>query len=133
MYDATLKTRKYTGLNFLGRAHGVSFSLGYFADCYIDLGLIGMMFILLLLGLLYGKIYYFLLKKASNNMVFNFCVVCAFFMEFNALEMDSTYILGRLFSSFLTFFILVRFFFPWLVNYLSVGQVEKKENRSLMV
>jgi hypothetical protein len=120
IYDATAKVRKYTGLRYLGKEQGVSFSLGYFADCFIDLGLYGMMFILLLLGFLYGKIYFYLMKNASKNIVFNYCVVCAFFMEFNALEMDSTYILGRLFSTMLTFFLLIKFLFPWLIKYLSV-------------
>ena len=118
-FDATSKVRKYTGLNYLGKEQGVSFSLGYFADCFIDLGIYGMMFILLILGFIYGIIYNYLLKNSSKNLVFNYCVVCAFFLEFNALEMDSTYILGRLFSSFVTFFLLAKFFFPWLILYIS--------------
>lgn len=126
IYEATAKVRKYTGLNYLGREYGVSFSLGYFADCFIDLGLIGMMLILGLLGFLYGKIYFYLLKNVSKNLVINYCAACAFFMEFNALEMDSTYLLGRLFSTFLTFFLLIKFFFPRLINYLSVGMEKKK-------
>ena len=125
-YDATAKVRKYTGLRYLGKEQGVSFSLGYFADCFIDLGLIGMMFILLLLGFLYGKMYFYVLKKASKNLVFNYCAACAFFMEFSALEMDSTYILGRLFATLVTFFVLIKFFFPWLIRYLSTG-IEKKD------
>ena len=125
-YDATAKVRKYTGLRYLGKEHGVSFSLGYFADCFIDLGLIGMMFILLLLGFLYAKIYFYIIKNASKNIVFNYCAVCAFFMEFNALEMDSTFILGRLFATVVTFFVLIKFFFPWLIRHLSAG-IEKKE------
>ncbi|WP_394772153.1 hypothetical protein [Mucilaginibacter sp.] len=125
-YDATAKVIKYTGLRYLGKEHGVSFSLGYFADCFIDLGLIGMMFILLLLGFLYAKIYFYIIKNASKNIVFNYCAVCAFFMEFNALEMDSTFILGRLFATVVTFFVLIKFFFPWLIRHLSAG-IEKKE------
>ncbi|WP_301922144.1 hypothetical protein [Ferruginibacter sp.] len=125
-YDATAKVIKYTGLRYLGKEHGVSFSLGYFADCFIDLGLIGMMFILLLLGFLYAKIYFYIIKNASKNIVFNYCAVCAFFMEFNALEMDCTFILGRLFATVVTFFVLIKFFFPWLIRHLSAG-IEKKE------
>ena len=130
-YEATTKVRKYTGLRYLGAKNGVSFSLGYFGDCFIDFGLWGMMGILLTLGFLYGKIYFWLLKTASKNLVFNYCVVSAFFMEFNPMEMDSTYILGRLFASFLTFFVLIKFFFPWLINYLSI-EVEKVKKKVLM-
>ena len=131
IYDATAKVRKYTGLRYSGKEQGVSFSLGYFADCFIDLGLYGMMFILLLIGILYGKIYMYILKGASKNLVFNYCAVCAFFMEFNALELDSTYILGRLFASVLTFFLLIKFFFPWLIRYLS--KAPEKESSSVVL
>ena len=131
IYEATAKVRKYTGLHYLGKEYGVSFSLGYFGDCFIDLGLYGMMLILLILGYIYGKIYFYLMKSASQNMVFNYCVACAFFMEFNAMEMDSTFLLGRLFASFLTFFMLIKFFFPWLINYLSMG-VEKVVRKNII-
>lgn len=118
-YDATEKTRKYTGIRYAGRKEGASFSLGYFPDCYIDFGIFGMMFMLLAIGSLYAVIYSFLLKNSSNNMLFNYCVVGAFFMEFIALEMDGTYLLGRLFSSFITFYFLIKFFFPFLIKYIS--------------
>ena len=127
-YDATTKTKFYTGLSYLGSDRGVSFSLGYFADCYIDFGIYGMMFMLMAVGILYGLMYNYFLKNSSKNLVFNYAVVGAFFMEFNALELDSTYLLGRLFSSFITFFLLIKFFFPWLIRYLS--KAPKKERSS---
>ena len=119
-FDATVKTKKYTGIRYAGRAQGASFSLGYFADCYIDFGIFGMMGMLLLIGLLYRFIYSYLLTKASQNLVFNYAVVGAFFLEFNALEMDSTFLLGRLFANSLTFFFLIQFVFPKLLQYISV-------------
>ena len=129
LYDATTKTRYYTGLRYLGKEQGVSFSLGYFADCFIDFGLYGMMGMLLTIGILYAIIYNYLLRKSSKNLVFNYAVVGAFFMEFNALEIDSTYLLGRLFASFLTFFVLIQFFFPWLIRYISI--TNENENDSM--
>ena len=119
-FDATEKTKKYTGIRYAGRAQGASFSLGYFPDCYIDFGLYGMMGLLFVLGMLYMFIYSYLLRKSSKNLVFNYAVVGAFFLEFNALEMDSTYLLGRLFSSIVTFYILIRFFFPWVIRYITI-------------
>ena len=130
-YDATEKTKKYTGLRYAGRKQGASFSLGYFPDCFIDFGIYGMMVMLFAIGVMYMYIYAYLLRKSSKNLVFNYAVVGAFFLEFNALEMDSTYLLGRLFSSIVTFFVLIKFFFPWLINYLSIG-VEKVEKKVLM-
>ena len=37
--DNSIKATKYTGIHYLGAASGVSFSLGYFAECYIDFGM----------------------------------------------------------------------------------------------
>lgn len=125
-YEATSKTKKYTGIKYAGAQDGVSFSLGYFPDSYIDFGIYGMMGVLAVLGLLYGLVYNYLLRKSSNNIVFNYATASAFFLEFNALEMDSTYLLGRLFASMVTFFVLVKFFFPFLVNYLSKSTVQEK-------
>ena len=81
-----------------------------------------MMFMLLAIGTLYAIIYKYLLRKSSKNLIFNYAVVSAFFLEFNALEADSTYLLGRLFSSFVTFYLLIHFFFPWLIKYISIKQ-----------
>ena len=132
LYEATVKTKKYTGIRYAGRLDGVSFSLGYFPDSYIDFGLYGMMVVLLVLGTLYGKIYFYLLKKTSNNIVFNYATVCAFFLEFNALEMDSTYLLGRLFASLVTFYVLIKFFFPvfikWLSNHKPIDELKLSKN-----
>ena len=82
-----------------------------------------MMGVLFALGLLYGVVYNYLLKKSSANIIFNYSAACAFFLEFNALEMDSTFLLGRLFASMITFYILIKLAFPKLVKYL------KKSNK----
>ncbi len=123
-YEASIKATKYTGISYLGARSGVSFSLGYFADGYVDFGYFGMFIPLFLLGLLYGFTYYYFLKNSSTNFIFNYAVVGAMFMEFNALEMDSTYLTGRLFADLLTFFMLRLFFFPWLVKYLAWQEPE---------
>ena len=127
-YDATEKTKKYTGLRYLGQAQGVSFSLGYFPDCYIDFGIYGMMGVLLVLGMLYMFIYSYILRKSSKNLVFNYAAVGAFFLEFCALEMDSTYLLGRLFSSMIVFYFSILFIFPRIIKFITISP--KKEEIS---
>ena len=122
VYEASTKTTKYTGLRYLGAKQGVSVSLGYFADSYVDFGYIGMNLPLLIIGLIYGVSYFYFIKKSSNNFIFNYAVVAGIFMEFTAMEMDSTYLAGRLFATLLTFFMLKTFFFPWLMRYLSPQQ-----------
>jgi hypothetical protein len=130
-FDATEKTKKYTGIRYAGRNEGASFSLGYFPECYIDFGIYGMMVMLLAIGGLFALLYNYLLKKSSKNILFNYCVAGAFFLEFNALEMDGTYLLGRLFSSVVTFYFLVNFFFPFLIKYISKS--EEKVDRSYIL
>jgi hypothetical protein len=120
--EASVKASKYTGISYLGASSGVSFSLGYFADCYIDFGYFGMMIPLLILGFILGGSYFFFIKRSSRNFLFNYAVVGAMFMEFHAFEMDGTYLMGRLFATLLTFFMLKVFFFRWLYNYLSLVQ-----------
>lgn len=117
-YDASIKATKYTGIAYLRSGSGVSFSLGYFADSYVDFGYYGMFIPLALIGLLYGIVYMYFLKNSSNNFVFNYAVVGAIFMEFHALELDSTYLTGRLFATIVVFVALRFFFFPWLIRYL---------------
>jgi hypothetical protein len=132
-YDATSKTKHYTGLSYLGKESGVSFSLGYFADCYIDFGKYGFYLMLFALGLVYAFFYKYFLTKSSPNLLFNFATVNALFMEFNALELDSTYILGRLFSSLVTFAFLKQFVFPAILKYITIRKGSEKANLSELI
>ncbi len=119
-WEATIKTKKYTGLSYVGYEQGTSFSLGYFADCFIDFGYYGMMVPLFILGIIFGGSYFYFIKNSSNNYIFNYAIVGAMFMEFTAFEMDGTYLLGRLYATLVTFFLLKLFFFHKIYNYLKV-------------
>jgi hypothetical protein len=121
-YEASSKATKYTEIGYAGAKQGVSVSLGYFADGYVDFGLIGMFFPILVIGYVMGSTYFYFVRKSSNNYLFNFAVVGAMYMEFFAFEMDSTYLAGRLFATLLTFFMLKRFFFPWLYKQLIAAE-----------
>ncbi len=116
--ESTVKASKYTGIQYAGYNQGVSFSLGYFADCFIDFGYYGMMVPLFILGIILGGSYFYFVRNSSTNYVFNFAVVGSMFMEFAAFEMDGTYFLGRLYATLVTFLALKFFFFPWLYRYL---------------
>jgi hypothetical protein len=118
IYDASVKATKYTGIQYAGVRKGVSVSLGYFADGYIDFGYVGMFIPLLILGFIYGKSYFYFIKNASNNYIFNFAVVGAIYMELFAFESDSIFVFGRLYVNLLVFFLLKIFFFPKLLAYL---------------
>lgn len=117
--DQSVKASTYTGIQYAGYREGTAVSLGYFADCYIDFGIFGMMIILFLLGVVYGYTYFFFMKNSSGNYLFNCSVVGAIFMEFFAFDMDNSYFLGRFFSNIIIFFVLKFAFFPWLIRYLA--------------
>lgn len=119
--DNSVKASKYTGIPYAKASQGVSFSLGYFAECYVDFGYIGMMFPLMVIGLLYGKLYHYFITKATPNLLFNYAVVGSFFMEFYAFEMDATILTGRLFASIVTYFFLIQFVFPIIHNALLIN------------
>lgn len=116
--DASLKASKYTGIQYSGFKSGTSVSLGYFADGYIDFGYVGMFIPLLILGFIYGKSYFYFIKKSSDNYIFNFAVVGSLYMELYAFESDAIFLIGRLYVNLLVFFLLKIFFFPKLMAYI---------------
>ena len=120
IYDASVKASKYSGIQYSGRKRGVSISLGYFADGYIDFGYVGMFIPLLLLGLIYGISYYFFIRKSSNNFIFNYAVVGALYMELISFESDNIVVAGRLYVNLMVFLILRLFLFPKLMAYISM-------------
>lgn len=126
-YDASVKASKYTGIQYSGVKRGVSVSLGYFADGYIDFGYIGMFIPLLILGLIYGSSYFYFIKHSSKNYVFNYAVVGALFMEFFAFESDNIFLVGRLYANLLVFFLLKIFLFPKLMDYIKIPERKKAE------
>ena len=120
IYDASVKASKYTGIQYAGLKRGVSVSLGYFADGYIDFGYIGMFIPLLILGFIYGSTYFYFVRNSSNNFIFNYAVVGAIYMELFAFESDNIFVAGRLYVNLVVFFLLKKFLFSKLINYLKI-------------
>ncbi len=120
VYDASIKASKYSGIQYSGAKRGVSVSLGYFADGYIDFGYVGMFLPLLILGFIYGSTYYYFIRKSSNNFIFNYAVVGALYMELFSFESDNIFVAGRLYVNLMVFLILRVFFFPKLMAYISM-------------
>jgi hypothetical protein len=117
--DNSIKATKFTGIPFLRAAKGVSFSLGYFADCYVDFGVPGMFLALAVIAFLFAKVYRFLLLKATGNIVINYAIVIAFFVQFSFFEMDGTFMFGRLFTSSIVFLVLKYTLFPRMEKFVS--------------
>lgn len=124
--DNSAKATKYTGIRYLGTKQGVSFSLGYFAEFYIDFGPYFMMLGILALGFVYAFLYKYFLTRSSDNPIYNYALVGAFFFEFSNFEIDGTFLTGRLFASIVTFVVLGWFFGKPLLSYISVKNAVKK-------
>lgn len=116
--DNSVKASRYTGIRYAKAAQGVSFSLGYFAEFYIDFGQYLMMPMLYLLGFIYSRIYRYF-QKTTDNPIINYAIVGAFFFEFNAFEMDGTYFSGRFLASIVTFFALSFLFAKPILQYVT--------------
>jgi hypothetical protein len=119
IYDASLKTSRFTGIRYLGSAQGVSFSLGYFADCYVDFGIPGMFVALAVLAFIWSNIFRFFLLKSTGNIVINYAIVAAFFVQFCFFEMDGTFMFGKMFTTFIVFLLLKYTVFPRIERFVS--------------
>jgi len=119
VYDASVKASRFTGIRYLGQASGVSFSLGYFADCYVDFGIPGMFAALAIIAFVWSKIFRFFLLKSTGNIVINYAIVAAFFVQFCFFEMDGTFMFGRMFTTFIVFVFLKYTLFKRLEKFVS--------------
>ncbi|MGG9972123.1 hypothetical protein ACQ33O_10050 [Ferruginibacter sp. SUN002] len=118
--ENSVKASKYTGIRYLGKEKGVSFSLGYFAEFYIDFGFKGMMLGILALGIVYGRVYYYFARKATENPLVNYAVVGGFFLEFYAFEMDGTFLVGRFLATLVTFSLIISLFGKWFIQFITL-------------
>jgi hypothetical protein len=112
IYDATVKTVKYTGIRYAGQKKGASFSLGYFADSYIDFGYVGMFVPLAIIGLALAGIYRLFMGLGKINMLFRYAIINVVFYEFCVFEADGLFLFGRLVLLTLVYYIMARTLFP---------------------
>jgi hypothetical protein len=95
VYEATIKTNMYTGLQYAGYKQGSAFSLGYFADSYIDFGYIGMFIPLALIALYITFSYRTFFKMKNLNLFMRFGLINIVMHEFMTFEADGLYLFGR--------------------------------------
>lgn len=116
--DASAKTTKYTGILYAGVDKGVSISMGYFVECYIDFGYIGMFLPLYLIGLWIGFIFLYFAREKGMNTLLAFALSSSIIIHFQAFETDSIIIFGRTLINFAIFAILMKYFLPIITSYL---------------
>ncbi len=98
--DDSKHTNKYTGLNVSGKSRASSFSLGSYADAYIDFGPIFMVVPIFLFGFLIGSFFKYLYKPGLWGMIFT----SPFFLLINIYGADTAKALGFVLIYFLVMF-----------------------------
>lgn len=108
-YEATIKTNKYTGIHYAGFKSGASFSLGYFADSYIDFDYYGMLLPLVMIALFVSFIYRTFYSFQKLNILMRFAVINVALLDFTSFESDGLFLFGRLLLLFLVYWVLGKY------------------------
>ena len=116
IYDSDL-TSKYTGISFAGRDEGVSFSLGYVPESYIDFGPFYMFIPIFFFGLLFGWMYKTLLLK-GYNIIWGICYSAPIFQFAWMFPVPGTKLLGWSIVYFVNFYLINRFLIKYLDTWL---------------
>jgi hypothetical protein len=117
--DDTARTNMYTG-GLAGEDEGVSISLGYVAEAYIDFGSFGMFAVLFGIGLFYGLIYRWLSRWRRSRGLLGVAVAAAVLAGVGPLETSFTKAFGSVIVSLIVavgmiIFIVPRWA-PWLAR-----------------
>jgi hypothetical protein len=117
--DDTARTNLYTG-GLAGSSEGVSISLGYIAESYIDFGTYGMFAALLGIGLLYGMIYRVLVRWRRTRGFLGMAVATAVLVTVSPMENSFTKVFGGVIVSLVLAVAMIAFvvprWAPWLVR-----------------
>ena len=116
IYDSDL-TSKYTGISFAGRDQGVSFSLGYVPEAYIDFGPVYMFIPIFFFGLLFGWMYKTLMLK-GYNIVWGICYSAPLFQYLWMFPVPGTKLLGWSITYFVNFYLINRYLVKYLDRWL---------------
>jgi hypothetical protein len=118
LYNASEKTNRFTGKRYAGLKEGSAFSLGYFVDCFVDFGYIGMFIPLILIGLFVATIYRTIYKMNALNFLLRLAIINVCLFAFTAFESDGLFLFGRLLTTFLVYWVLSKTVFPVIQNWL---------------
>ena len=119
--DDSKHTNKYTGLGVSGMARATSFSLGSFADAYIDFGPVLMNIPIFLFGYLIG-IFFKLLYKPN---LWGIILTGPFFLLINVYGADTTKALGFILIYFLVIYVLKKYLINFIDPMMRANTVKK--------
>ena len=102
---------KYTGLSFANAKKGVSFSLGYIGDFYIDFGFIFMLFAIFIFGNFIGLIL-LSIYNAAPSPFWGAALLTGSFYVLYKLEISQIKFIGNLIWFWIVFYFLSKFIVP---------------------
>jgi hypothetical protein len=116
--DDTDRTNYYTGLDLAGADKGVSFSLGWIAEMYIDFGGLGLFPACFLAGVFFGRIYRSFMRSRATRGLLGMALATAVLTNAGYLESSFTKTFGSVAASLLVawglaWFVVPRWA-PWL-------------------
>lgn len=109
--DESSHLTKYTGIFFSNLSMGVSFSLGYFGDFYVDFGAVGMLVALYLLGLLIGAVFWDVYRHIKNGLISAAVMQMSFFLLYK-FEISLIKLMGTLIMFWIVYRLMSAYVFP---------------------
>ncbi|MCS3629298.1 hypothetical protein GGP53_003178 [Salinibacter ruber] len=110
-------TREYTGLDIAGGARGTSISIGYMGESYVDFGRYGMFLPVFLLGLVWGGMLLYFVRRANVKVV-GLAFAVAVLLNANRFEITSLKLLGGVLMKFIVLALALRFGAPYVSSWL---------------
>lgn len=115
--DESTHLTKYTGVFFSNLSMGVSFSLGYFGDLYVDYGIIGMLVALFIYGVFIGFVFKDIYTHISNPMIAVAVLQMSFILLYK-FEISLIKLTGTIVIFWILYRLLAYFVFPYLIKWL---------------
>lgn len=118
--DDSKMVNKYCFRKVLTQAHGVSMSLGFIAESYIDFGPVFMYIIIFLVGCFMGLIYASIMRQCINDL-WAYAMVLPLYMKISCNGTPGTKILGWMITYYIAFIIFRKFLMNPIDRYLRTG------------
>jgi hypothetical protein len=114
-------TMRYTGLTVASSKEGTSIGIGYMAEGYVDFGVFGMLVLVLVFGMLWGRMFAWLVSHAGVTMT-GLAFGTALIIDASQFEVAEIKLLGGMVAKFLIFAVILRFVMPYLNSWLMRGR-----------
>ena len=110
-------TTQYTGIYLPGADRGTSISIGYMGESYADFGFVGMFVPIFLVGVSWGLIYAFFVRKARYR-VLGYAYSVAILLSAYQLEVATIKLVGGVLMKFIVIAFIFRFTEDWVADWL---------------